>query len=53
MKKLMLIGLVSLPLMSGCATKMETGTALGALTGGALGLRIWLKTLVRKNFGQS
>ena len=36
MKKLMLIGLVSLPLMSGCATKMETGTALGALTGGAL-----------------
>ena len=36
MKKLMLIGLVSLPLVSGCATKMETGTALGALTGGAL-----------------
>ena len=36
MKKLMLIGLVSLPLISGCATKMQTGTALGALTGGAL-----------------
>ena len=36
MKKLMLVGLVSLPLVSGCATKMETGTALGALTGGAL-----------------
>ena len=36
MKKLMLVGLVSLPLISGCATKMETGTALGALTGGAL-----------------
>ena len=36
MKKLMLIGLVSLPLVSGCVTKMETGTALGALTGGAL-----------------
>ena len=36
MKKLMLIGLVTLPLISGCATKMETGTALGALTGGAL-----------------
>ena len=32
----MLIGLVSLPLVSGCATKMETGTVLGALTGGAL-----------------
>jgi len=36
MKKLMLIGLVSLPLVSGCATKMETGTLVGALTGGAL-----------------
>ncbi len=36
MKKLMLVGLVTLPLVSGCATKMETGTALGALTGGAL-----------------
>ena len=36
MKKLMLIGLVSLPLIGGCATKMQTGTALGALTGGAL-----------------
>ena len=36
MKKLMMIGLVTLPLVSGCATKMETGTALGALTGGAL-----------------
>ena len=36
MKKLMLIGLVSLPLISGCASKMQTGTALGALTGGAL-----------------
>lgn len=32
----MLVGLVSLPLLGGCATKMETGTALGALTGGAL-----------------
>jgi len=32
----MMIGLVTLPLVSGCATKMETGTALGALTGGAL-----------------
>ena len=36
MKNFMLIGLVSLPLVSGCATKMETGTVLGALTGGAL-----------------
>ena len=36
MKKLMLVGLVSLPLISGCATKMETGTVVGALTGGAL-----------------
>ena len=36
MKKLMLVGLVTLPLVSGCATKMEAGTALGALTGGAL-----------------
>ena len=36
MKKLILIGLVSLPLLGGCATKMQTGTALGALTGGAL-----------------
>ena len=36
MKKLMLVGLVSLPLVSGCATKMETGTVVGALTGGAL-----------------
>ena len=36
MKKLMLVGLVSLPLLGGCATKMQTGTALGALTGGAL-----------------
>ena len=36
MKKLMMIGLVTLPLISGCATKMQTGTALGALTGGAL-----------------
>ena len=36
MKKLILIGLVSLPLISGCASKMQTGTALGALTGGAL-----------------
>ena len=36
MKKLLLVGLVSLPLVSGCATKMETGTALGALAGGAL-----------------
>ena len=36
MKKLILVGLVSLPLVSGCATKMETGTALGALAGGAL-----------------
>ena len=36
MKKFILIGLVSLPLISGCATKMETGTALGALAGGAL-----------------
>ena len=32
----MLVGLVSLPLIGGCATKMETGTALGALAGGAL-----------------
>ena len=36
MKKLMLIGLVTLPLLGGCATKMQTGTALGALPGGAL-----------------
>ena len=36
MKKLMMIGLVTIPLLGGCATKMETGTALGALTGGAL-----------------
>ena len=36
MKKLMMIGLVTLPLLGGCATKMQTGTALGALTGGAL-----------------
>ena len=36
MKKLMMIGLVSLPLLGGCATKMQTGTAIGALTGGAL-----------------
>ena len=36
MKKLILVGLVSLPLISGCASKMQTGTALGALTGGAL-----------------
>ena len=36
MKKLMLVGLVTLPLVGGCATKMETGTALGALAGGAL-----------------
>ena len=36
LKKLILVGLVSLPLVSGCATKMETGTALGALAGGAL-----------------
>ncbi len=36
MKKLLLVGLVSLPLIGGCATKMETGTALGALAGGAL-----------------
>ena len=36
MKKLMMIGLVALPLLGGCATKMQTGTALGALTGGAL-----------------
>ena len=36
MKKLMLVGLVSLPLVSGCATKMETGAVVGALTGGAL-----------------
>ena len=36
MKKLMLVGIVSLPLISGCATKMETGTVVGALTGGAL-----------------
>ena len=36
MKKLILVGLVSLPLIGGCATKMQTGTALGALTGGAL-----------------
>ena len=35
MKKLMLIGLVTLPLLGGCATKMQTGTAIGALTGGA------------------
>ena len=32
----MLVGLVSLPLVSGCATKMETGAVVGALTGGAL-----------------
>jgi len=36
MKKLILVGLVSLPLIGGCASKMQTGTALGALTGGAL-----------------
>ena len=36
MKKLILVCLVSLPLISGCASKMQTGTALGALTGGAL-----------------
>ena len=36
MKKLILVGLVTLPLVGGCATKMQTGTALGALTGGAL-----------------
>ena len=36
MKKLMMIGLVTLPLLGGCATKMQTGTAIGALTGGAL-----------------
>ena len=36
MKKLILVGLVSLPLLGGCATKMQTGTALGALAGGAL-----------------
>ena len=36
MKKLLLVGLVSLPLLGGCATKMQTGTALGALAGGAL-----------------
>ena len=32
----MLVGLVSLPLISGCATKMETGAVVGALTGGAM-----------------
>ena len=32
----MMIGLVTLPLLGGCATKMQTGTAIGALTGGAL-----------------
>ena len=36
MKKLILVCLVSLPLIGGCASKMQTGTALGALTGGAL-----------------
>ena len=36
MKKLMMIGLVTLQLLGGCATKMQTGTAIGALTGGAL-----------------
>ena len=38
MKKLMMIGLVTLPLVSGCATKMETGTALGALDRWCIGL---------------
>ena len=67
MKKLMLIGLVSLPLVSGCATKMETGTVLGALTGGALAyglgqdssnkelwtvLGIGLGAMVGQNIGQ-
>ena len=32
----MMVGLVTLPLLGGCATKMQTGTAIGALTGGAL-----------------
>jgi len=50
MKKLMLVGLVSLPLVSGCATKMETGTALGALTGGALAYGL-VKTPIIKNYG--
>jgi len=39
MKKLMMIGLITLPLMSGCAgtyNKATTGAALGALTGTAL-----------------
>ena len=39
MKKLMLVGLVSLPLISGCAgtySKQDTGTAAGALLGGGL-----------------
>jgi len=39
MKKLMMIGLITLPLISGCAgtyNKATTGAALGALTGTAL-----------------
>ena len=67
MKKLMLVGLVSLPLVSGCATKMETGTVVGALTGGALAyglgqdssnkelwtvLGIGLGAMVGQNIGQ-
>ena len=36
MKKLIMIGLVTLPFLGGSATKMQTGTAIGALTGGAL-----------------
>ena len=67
MKKLMLVGLVSLPLVSGCETKMETGTVVGALTGGALAyglgqdssnkelwtvLGIGLGAMVGQNIGQ-
>jgi len=63
----MLVGLVSLPLVSGCATKMETGTVVGALTGGALAyglgqdssnkelwtvLGIGLGAMVGQNIGQ-
>ena len=67
MKKLMMIGLVTLPLLGGCATKMQTGTAIGALTGGALAyglgqdshnkelwtvLGIGLGAMVGQNIGQ-
>ena len=51
MKKLMMIGLVTLPLLGGCATKMQTGTAIGALTGGALAYGLRSRLPVIKNCG--